>query len=203
MADRNQTKEKIAQTALMLFAKRGYQAVSIRDICKEVGIKESTVYYYYSSKRDLMDSLLNAIDQMTETMKAEFDQAFEKVQEVSVDAMCEVAVGVLLNYLLHPYVYPMISFLSIERRNDFEAEQIYQKIVFELPLAQQEQVFQKMMNRGYIRRTSASVLAQEYYAVILFAFWKNCMGGSLTEQNKNVACKEIRTNMKDLYKKMR
>lgn len=203
MADRNQTKEKIAQTALMLFAKRGYQAVSIRDICKEVGIKESTVYYYYSSKRDLMDSLLNAIDQMTETMKAEFDQAFEKVQEVSVDAMCEVAVGVLLNYLLHPYVYPMISFLSIERRNDFEAEQIYQKIVFELPLAQQEQVFQKMMNRGYIRRNSASVLAQEYYAVILFAFWKNCMGGSLTEQNKNVACNEIRTNMKDLYKKMR
>ena len=33
------TKEKITATALALFAQRGYDGVSVRDICKQVGIK--------------------------------------------------------------------------------------------------------------------------------------------------------------------
>ena len=36
------TKEKITATALALFAQRGYDGVSVRDICKQVGIKESS-----------------------------------------------------------------------------------------------------------------------------------------------------------------
>ena len=31
------TKEKITATALALFAQRGYDGVSVRDICKQVG----------------------------------------------------------------------------------------------------------------------------------------------------------------------
>ncbi len=51
------TKAKIMDVALHMFSERGYEAVSIRDICGEVGIKESTLYYHFKNKQDILDSL--------------------------------------------------------------------------------------------------------------------------------------------------
>ena len=197
------TKESIEQIALSLFSKRGYNAVSIRDICKEVGIKESTIYYYFQNKRAIMDSVLNKINLMIDEMRGQFNATFELVTEVDENAMCEVAVAFLMNYFLNPYVCQMIAVLSIERMADQNAQEVYHKIVFELPLQQQEKVFQKMMDRGYISVNSPNVLAQEYYAVIYFAFQKNCLGCSITNESIQLACEEIRANVKDIYKKMR
>ena len=52
------TREKIMDVALHMFSERGYEAVSIRDICGEVGIKESTLYYHFKNKKDILDSLV-------------------------------------------------------------------------------------------------------------------------------------------------
>lgn len=49
------TKEKILEAALNLFSQKGFTAVSIRDICKEVTIKESTVYYHFENKQAIFD----------------------------------------------------------------------------------------------------------------------------------------------------
>ena len=48
----NTDKDKIFDVALDLFSKKGYDSVSIRTIASEVGIKESSIYNHYSSKRD-------------------------------------------------------------------------------------------------------------------------------------------------------
>ena len=37
------TKENILMVSLELFSQRGFSAVSIRDICKKVNIKESSI----------------------------------------------------------------------------------------------------------------------------------------------------------------
>ena len=51
------TKDRILETALSMFSEHGYDPVSIRDICGAVGIKESTVYYHFKNKQDILDSL--------------------------------------------------------------------------------------------------------------------------------------------------
>ncbi len=50
----NQTKDKILQTALGLFEERGFERVTINEICKASGIGKPTFYYYFSSKDDLL-----------------------------------------------------------------------------------------------------------------------------------------------------
>lgn len=40
------TKERILDISLQLFSQYGFSAVSIRDICGQVHIKESSVYYH-------------------------------------------------------------------------------------------------------------------------------------------------------------
>ena len=197
------TKESIEQTALQLFSQKGYTAVSIRDICSEVGIKESTVYYHFENKQAILDSLFSRIDQLIEGMKQRFDTAFNTTEEVPDVAMCDVAVGLLNNYLLNPFVYKMISVLTIERMADERAAMQYARIVFDLPLQQQEQVFAQMIERGYIKENNPQILAQEYYAVIYLAFQKNCLGYELTQDKIDRATEEIRLNMMDIYRKMK
>ena len=196
------TKEKLELAALELFSRKGYQAVSIRDICGVVGIKESSVYYHFKNKQALMDSLINKVDGIVEEMREGFDRKFTVAENVSEEAMGEVAVGILENYLLHPYVFKVISILSIERMRDAGADINYHKLLFDLPLAQQEKIFGEMMDRGYIKKNQAAILAQEYQAIIYFAFQKNCVGPCLEDSGIETAKREIRNNIRDIYRKM-
>jgi AcrR family transcriptional regulator len=49
------TRERIFEISLRLFGDRGYDAVSIREICREVGIRESSFYNHYHAKRALLE----------------------------------------------------------------------------------------------------------------------------------------------------
>ena len=51
-------KAQIANTAAALFAKHGYHGASIIDIAKACGTAKSRLYYYFSSKEDLLYYLL-------------------------------------------------------------------------------------------------------------------------------------------------
>ncbi|WFR56591.1 TetR/AcrR family transcriptional regulator [Anaerocolumna sp. AGMB13025] len=203
MVDKKNTKEMIENVALDLFSKKGYKAVSIRDIGKQVGIKESSIYYHFSNKQAIMDSLLQKIDILIGKMKASFETEFTKLDTIQEVAFCEVAIGFLKNYLLSPHVYKVLSVLTIEQMSDKKAYEIYQRLVFELPLLQQEQVFREMIERGYIKPNNPTVLAHEYYSVIYFAFQKNCVGCEVTDEKINIACEEINININDIFRKMK
>ncbi|MDR1576795.1 MAG: TetR/AcrR family transcriptional regulator [Deltaproteobacteria bacterium] len=56
--DVGKTKEIILVNSTILFAKKGYDAVSIRDIAKVIGIKPSSLYNHYSSKEALFEAVL-------------------------------------------------------------------------------------------------------------------------------------------------
>ena len=52
------TPDLILEEALYLFAARGYEAVSVQEICGACGITKPTLYYYFGSKRGLLDAIL-------------------------------------------------------------------------------------------------------------------------------------------------
>ena len=68
MAKKN-TKEKIFDASIDLFSQYGYTGVSIRQIAKEVGIKESSIYNHYKSKESILESILTYY--INETLKEE------------------------------------------------------------------------------------------------------------------------------------
>ncbi len=51
------TGERILQAALSLFASRGYDSVSVQDVCDASGVTKPTLYYHFGSKRGLMEAL--------------------------------------------------------------------------------------------------------------------------------------------------
>jgi AcrR family transcriptional regulator len=54
----NGTEERIRNTALRLFAEKGFQATGIREIAAEVGLTISALYYYVGTKEELLLDIL-------------------------------------------------------------------------------------------------------------------------------------------------
>lgn len=164
------TKQKIHNAALALFACHGYEAVSIRDICGQVGIKESTVYYHYKSKRDIYDELLLEVQAHMEAMRTRFLARFEGLETVTEDAFAAVGVHYLHTYFQAEPTRSFISMLSIERLRDAQAERLYQSLAFEAPLAHQRAVFMAMSERGIFTPDDAALLALEYQYAVFGAY---------------------------------
>ena len=56
-ADAVDTKEMLLQAALALFADKGYEGTSVRDIARSVGLSESGLYAHFSGKRAIFDAV--------------------------------------------------------------------------------------------------------------------------------------------------
>lgn len=54
----NKTREQIIMDSTILFAQRGYAAVSMRDIAKSIGIKPASLYHHFASKEALWNAVL-------------------------------------------------------------------------------------------------------------------------------------------------
>lgn len=67
-------KEKILQSAIRLFAEKGYQATSIQDIVDDCSIAKGSIYKYYDSKEELYISIL-------EKRQQDMIDAVEKIRE--------------------------------------------------------------------------------------------------------------------------
>lgn len=65
----NGTKQNILDAANRLMSSKGVKHTSLADIAKEVGISKGTLYYYYSSKDDLIFDIADThLNQMTEEL---------------------------------------------------------------------------------------------------------------------------------------
>ena len=74
----NKTKEKIRLTALRLFATRGYEATSVNDIAKDLGVTKGALYKHYKSKRDVFDKIIAHMAQRDVEEAKRFDLPTER-----------------------------------------------------------------------------------------------------------------------------
>ena len=82
----NKTKRKIFETAMKLFAKKGYDATSVEDITATVGVAKGTLYYHFSSKEEIFNFLVeegikllqNSVDIKTE----KHDNYLDKIKAI-------------------------------------------------------------------------------------------------------------------------
>jgi len=71
----NEKQKSILEVAMKLFSKKGYHATSIQEIAEKSGIAKGSVYNYFSSKEDLLFSIL----------KYYHDILFEKIVHLDKD----------------------------------------------------------------------------------------------------------------------
>jgi TetR/AcrR family transcriptional repressor of nem operon len=57
-------RDRVVDAALRLFARRGFASTSIADVADEAGILKGNLAYYFKTKQDLLDAVLEARQQL-------------------------------------------------------------------------------------------------------------------------------------------
>lgn len=103
--ENNNSKEKIKSAALQLFKEKGYESVTITQICKVAGCSPSTFYYQFGTKNNLLHSytkVLTVIDHNILSSLLVLTTAWEKlwkIHESFVDTLLELGVSLYLEML--------------------------------------------------------------------------------------------------------
>jgi AcrR family transcriptional regulator len=90
------TEKSIREAAVKAIAKRGFEAASLRDIAKDVGIRAPSLYNYISSKEQLLYELMK--DPLT-SMLTEYRALVKDIEDPA--GKLRIFVQVHLNFHLH------------------------------------------------------------------------------------------------------
>ena len=191
----NITRKKILDVSLELFSQKGYSAVSIRDICKYVEIKESSVYYHFENKQSILDELLDKFTQIAKGMMAQLENGLTDNQNSFSHGFNTVANYFFEQYLMDDFCNKVMRIMLIEQFNNDDVRKLYQHWLMDEPLNFQRKIFSALMSAGMIKNCDSEYLAVKYYAPIHFYAQKWLFGSEMTEENKD----SFRT---DAYKHM-
>ena len=56
--NKKKKQDALLNTAYHLFTEKGFQKTSISDIVNEAGVAKGTFYYYFKSKEEVMDAII-------------------------------------------------------------------------------------------------------------------------------------------------
>ena len=180
----NATREKILDVSLELFSQRGYSAVSIRDICRCVGIKESSVYYHFENKQNIFDVLLGRFSETAKGMMLQLENSLTDGQNSFSDGINTVSDCFFEQYLMNDFCNKVMRIMFIEQFNNENARKLYQHWLMDEPLNFQRNIFSALMSAEIITNCDSEYLAVKYYAPIYFYAQKWLFNGELTEESK-------------------
>ena len=196
-------KENLIDVSLNLFSKRGFSAVSVRDICGTLNLKESALYYHFKNKEAILTYLYQQVDALVDGMRERFDSAFSIAKKVSTKEMAGVAQGFFAHYYCDKNIRRLICMLNIERMSDPVANDKYLKLMYEMPLEQCNKVFRQMAERKLIKAMPTDLLAREYLGIITTAFDRHVLGSTDVEKGILSGCNEIAKNVSAFYEEVK
>lgn len=100
-ADGDQTRDRIIDAALQAFAVHGYDAMSVRELTRQLGVSHNLVHHYFGSKSDLWYAAIDHnFSSSTEEVLGELAQAIgDPEPEKAVRRLLELT---FRNAALHP-----------------------------------------------------------------------------------------------------
>ncbi len=163
-------KEKIIQKSINLFSKHGYDRVTIRQIAKEVGIKESSIYNHFKSKETILDTILNQyITEMT-TNEIPLEQASQNL-DVSFQYFYKTGLKLYINKLKKPQMMKITRIILIESYHNTKIKTFLKKEMLDNVIKGWTALFELMKIKKLIQEnTDTKQLAESFYYYGLFLF---------------------------------
>ena len=181
------TRDKIMDVALNMFSERGYEAVSIRDICGEVGIKESTLYYHFKNKKDILDSLVEKFRTHIEDLLSHVDEITENPAQKkgkNADPSVQMVDSYMIDsYLFDPFCNLMLRLMMIEQFHNEEIRELYEKTLFTDPYEIQMNIFKRLASAGVMPEATLRRSARRPITRKFMTLWQE---GLRHEEDRNV-----------------
>lgn len=165
------TKGRILLTALQLFARDGYEAVSVRIIAEELGMTKGALYRHYKNKRDIFDSIVEKMIQIDAQRAKEYQMPVERYDEksdlyenTSFEDIAEYTIEQLKFWTEDNFASLFRRMLILEQYRNAEMAELYSQCIVEGPVSYMEDLFRELMKKGVLKDENPRQLAVEYYA---------------------------------------
>lgn len=164
MAD---TKENILMTSLHLFARDGYEAVSVSTISGELGMTKGALYKHYKNKRDIFDSIVERMYKIDAERSVQYkvpDGLKNEGIAVSWDTVKQFTVAQYKFWTEDDFAQNFRKMLTLEQYRNEEMAKLYQSCIAAGPVAYMENIFSQMMADGNMKKADSKLLATEFFA---------------------------------------
>ena len=160
-------KEEILIVALHLFARDGYEAVSVSQIAGELAMTKGALYRHYQSKRDIFDSIVKRMEQQDSAQASDYDMPEEdkekmpeKYETASPDDFVKYSKSMFTYWTEDDFASSFRKMLTIEQFRSEEMQKLYQQYLVAGPVSYVKDLFESM------GMTKAKDKAAGFYAIM-------------------------------------
>ncbi|MGN0114469.1 MAG: TetR/AcrR family transcriptional regulator [Acutalibacteraceae bacterium] len=169
----NNTKEKILCISLELFAKDGYEAVSVSMIASKLGITKGALYKHYKNKRDIFDSIVARMSEldakyakaynMPEKTADEDAEAYKRTKLENIKAFSK---QMFRHWTTDEFCANFRKMLTLEQYRSPEIGRLYQQYLASGPMMYMTDIFAEYVDS----KSQAMQLALEFYGAFFLLY---------------------------------
>ena len=144
-------KEEILIVALHLFARDGYEAVSVSQIAGELDMTKGALYRHYKSKRDIFDCIVQRMEQQdseqarqNEVPEESIEKVPEEYQNVSVEDFVGYSKSMFEYWTKDDFASSFRKMLTLEQFRNEEMQNLYQQYLVSGPAEYVKDLFKNM-----------------------------------------------------------
>jgi len=169
------TKERILQEALRLFAQNGYEATSMNDIAQMLNITKAALYKHYKSKQGIFDSIIQRMDQLNQEMSHQYQlpegDLLTQAQDYITTPLDQIVFFAQIGFQYWTEdEFPSLfrRMLTLEQYRSKEIAQLYQHYLSTGPLEYITLLFREMLDQCGFSNKDPKQMAMDFYGPIYF-----------------------------------
>ena len=167
------TKERILNESLKLFAQKGYEAVGVIEIADAVGIKAPSLYKHYKNKRAIFDGIIERVNKMDLAQAKDYEMPEETIekdqnsfQNISFEKISAYTRAIFLHWTEEEFSSCFRKLLTLEQYKNPEIEKLYQQYISGGPVKYMADIFLSFTHS----ESEALLLALAFYGPIYLLY---------------------------------
>jgi AcrR family transcriptional regulator len=153
-------REQIIEAATRVFAEKGFRRATTREVAREAGISEGTIYNYFEDKDDLLMAILHRLNE-TERRAEDFEEGTATDFREFLEEYLRRRMSLIWE---NQEVFRVV--LS-EMLVNAELRDLYLRRVIEPTMRMAEENFRSRMEQGEVRRTDAPLAMRSVAGAVL------------------------------------
>lgn len=165
------TKERILDIAIDLMSAKGFDSVSIREIARAVGIRESSIYNHFKSKDEILDTIIDYFT-FELTRAGDMDEDIGSLLEAAGPTEFIMAASkAYIQRINSPRLGKIWRIISIELYRNQKIRDFFTYTMLKLPLDNWENTFGQMIEKKLIKPLDTRVLAREFFSFAIYLYF--------------------------------
>ena len=168
-----ETKERILETALELFAQSGYLGTSMSDIAARLGITKAALYKHYAGKQEILDRIVQRMNELDAARAAAYEmpgaapEGFAQAYlNTPLDRIRAYSTAQFDHWTRKSFSANFRKMLTLEQYRDARLAQLYQENLASGPVKYMAAIFRPLTDSD----ETAMQLALEFYGPMFLLY---------------------------------